>query len=104
MSYILGSRYYVVYIYDFSCRLTVVFHIEKEESTSVDVARHPSRMYANERLDGNEIRSWYVYVQCILYILVSNARTRRSLIIINAISGYKDHLRDANMLAVCINH
>jgi len=83
---ILGSRYYVVYTYDSPCRLTVVFHIEKEEPTSVHVTRHPPRMYANERLDGNEIRSWYVYIH-----IVSNARTRRSLIIIHVISGYKDH-------------
>lgn len=38
----------------------VVFHTEKEEPTSVDVARHPPRMHAHERLDGNEIRPWYV--------------------------------------------
>lgn len=41
--------------------VSVVFHIEKEEPTSVNVACHPPRMHANERLDGNEICPWYVF-------------------------------------------
>lgn len=49
-------------------RVTVVFHFEKEEPTSVDVARHPPRMHAYERLDGNEIRPRYVSIS---YISIS---------------------------------